>query len=529
MKTTHISGSAKEITQLTIQIERLWANTWLLVGILFFVVLFSRVLFKSQILYHWDSVNFAFAIAEFDMAKEQPHPPGYIGYVWLTRLVDMFLRDAQNTMVAISIVSSGLSVVALFFLGQAMFSRVTGFIAALFLASSPLFWFYGEIALPHTLDTFLIITAVWWLYETMRGDHRYLYPAVVMLAIAGGIRPQTLVFLAPLTLYAVRSVGWKKFILAGVIGAAVCLIWFVPLVVLNGGVSRYFEIMGAFGSRFQDTTSVLMGAGWPGIRRNLIKLSLYTVYAWGMALLPVVVYGGYRIYKRKWPQNWEKIIFLAAWVGPVLLFYLLIHMGQQGLVFVFLPALLLVSAEALVRLFNSHYYWLAATLAAVLLFHIAVFTMLPEHPLGPNGQRLLTWQTIRNNDNYYQSRLAAIRENFPASSTAILAANWHHLEYYLPEYRFVPFSITAKWEVEQSDLTGENGGKTVTVEEFGLRPNDQDKAVLVIFDPQLEQYNQSTELMKRLPLGSEKELMYLELKWNDKIFFTENSYGFSAQ
>ena len=150
MKTTSISGSPKKMTGLTIQVERLWSNTWLLVGILFFVVLFSRVLFKSQVLYHWDSVNFAYAITEFDMAKEQPHPPGYIGYVWLTRLVDMFLQDAQNTMVAISIVSSGLSVVALFFLGQAMFSRAAGFIAALFLASSPLYWALSSLCSPST-------------------------------------------------------------------------------------------------------------------------------------------------------------------------------------------------------------------------------------------------------------------------------------------------------------------------------------------------------------------------------------------
>ncbi len=527
MKTTPISSSSNKTAELTVQVERLWTNTWLLVGILFLVVLFSRVLFKSQVLYHWDSVNFAYAITEFDMAKEQPHAPGYIGYVWLTRLVDMFFHNAQNTMVTISIISSGLSVVALFFLGQAMFSRAAGFIAALFLASSPLFWFYGEIALPHTLDTFLVITAVWWLYETMRGDHRYLYPAIIMLAIAGGIRPQTLVFLAPLTLYALRSVGWRKFITAGVLGAVVCLIWFIPLVTLNGGVSRYFEIMGAFGSRFQDTTSVLMGAGWPGVQRNLIKLSLYTVYAWGVALLPAMAYGGYRLYKQDWPQNWQKTIFLAAWVMPVFLFYLLIHMGQQGLVFVFLPALLLVSAEALVRLFSGRYYWLAAAFAAILLFHVAVFTLLPEHPMGPNGQRLLTWQTIRNNDNYFQSRLAAIEQKFPADSTVILATNWHHLEYYLPEYRFIPFAVTAKWEIEEQGLTGGNVGKTIAAEDLEVQSNNQTEALVIIFDPQLEHFNTSSDLMEQLSLTDGSHLSYIRLKQNDEIFFNKNSYGFS--
>jgi uncharacterized membrane protein len=178
-----------------------------LVLMLAFGTLLSRFLFRSQILYHWDSVNFAYAMREFSVAKEQPHPPGYIVYVWLCRVVDLLFHDAQITMVWISIIASALAVVALFYLGKAMWNRRVGLIAALLLASSPLFWFYGEIALPHTIDTFLVILSVWWLYEGVRGNDRYLLPAVVALGIAGGVRQQTLVFLAPLGPFAVRRIG----------------------------------------------------------------------------------------------------------------------------------------------------------------------------------------------------------------------------------------------------------------------------------------------------------------------------------
>ncbi len=57
--------------------QQLLTQDWVLVGTLFLLGLVSRLPFRSEILYHWDSVNFAYAIEEFNIAKEQPHPPGY--------------------------------------------------------------------------------------------------------------------------------------------------------------------------------------------------------------------------------------------------------------------------------------------------------------------------------------------------------------------------------------------------------------------------------------------------------------------
>lgn len=185
---------------------------WIAVG-LFVLTLVTRVPFRSQILFHWDSVNFAYGMREFSVVKEQPQPPGYIVYVWFCRLIDVLFGDPQTTMVWISVFASALAVPCIFCLGRSMFDARTGLVAALFLMTSPLFWFYGEIALPHSVDTLLVIVGGWWLYEVMKGQRRYLYPAIVLLAVAGGVRQQTLVFLAPLILFALRKVGWKRFFL----------------------------------------------------------------------------------------------------------------------------------------------------------------------------------------------------------------------------------------------------------------------------------------------------------------------------
>ncbi|MBC7249828.1 MAG: glycosyltransferase family 39 protein, partial [Anaerolineae bacterium] len=263
---------------------------WVAVA-LFLGTVLSRIPFRSQILYHWDSVNFAFAMQHFDVAAEQPQPPGYIAYVWLCRLVDLLFHDPQRTMVWISIVGSGLAVVAMYLLGRAMFDRRTGLVGALFLATSPLFWFYGEIALPHALDTFLVTLSAWLLWEVMQGRTWAVVPTAVSLAVAGGVRQQTPVFLGLAALCAafgfLRRAGWARGLRWGVLAIMVCGLlcagWFFPLINSVGGLESYRQVMGAFSERFHLTTSLFMGAGWFGLSRNLRKLSMYTAFGWSTA------------------------------------------------------------------------------------------------------------------------------------------------------------------------------------------------------------------------------------------------------
>jgi hypothetical protein len=467
-----------------------WQDRWIAAG-LFAFTLISRIPFRSQILYHWDSVNFAYGMREFSVAKEQPHPPGYIVYVWLCRLVDLLFDDAQTTMVWIGIVASALAVVALFCLGRSMFDRRTGLTAALFLATSPLFWFYGEIALPHTLDTLLVIVSVWWLYETAQGDHRYLYPAIAVLAVAGGVRQQTVVFLTPVLLFALRRVGWKRFFTAGVLGALICLAWFVPLIAVSDGFSNYMRVMGTFGRRFQATTSVFVGGGWWGVRRNLLKLSLYTSYGWSVALVPGMIYTIARLRQRAWPKQWEKSLFLLLWVAPVLVFYAIVHMGQQGLVFVFLPALLLVGAVGLGRLLTTRPRWLITTTAVLVALNAGIFILVPEYPLGPGPVRVLTRATVVNSDIYYQDRFHAIEAHLPPESTAILADNWHHVEYYLPEYTILPFGLGSKWEKDEGNPSRSSQEVIATPAELGLQLDGRGQAAIVVFDPYLMTFSES--------------------------------------
>jgi hypothetical protein len=495
-------------------------------GLALFTIV-SRLPFCSQIMYHWDCINFAKALEEFNLSKEQPHPPGYILYVYLGRLANLVVPDRVNALILISIASSALAVVALFYLGRAIFSRRVGVISALLLASSPLFWFYGEVSLPHPLDAFLITLSAWWLYRVMAGEHRYVIPAAALLAVAGGFRQQTLVLMAPLALFAMRKVKPGRLAVAAMVGGIMCAGWFVPLVQSQGGLKTYLEISKAFSNRFMVTTSVFHGAGWWGVRRNLIKVGMYTLYAWNFSLIPGLLYTGLRLWRgpqsRSW--NWEKTIFFLLWIVPFGAFYVLVHMGQQGQVFVFFPALLLISAAGLARLLVRWPRWLIVTVVILATVNMSIFCLAPEYPLGGDRFRLLTRATLVNSDRYYQDRFRTIEEHFAPASTAVLAVSWHHVDYYLPEYVGLPFGVVSKWELgEGSPVGNPRGDDVIALADLFSRP-DIDKGAIVVFDPVLADFNESPGLMKELSLEHGDTLAYLVLEQGQALYYGTRAFG----
>jgi hypothetical protein len=511
------------------------SETWTAVA-LFLGTVLSRVPFRSHILYHWDSVNFAFGMQRFDVAAEQPQPPGYIAYVWLCRLVDLLFHDPQTTMVWISIVGSGMAVVAMYLSGRAMFDRRTGLVGALFLTTSPLFWFYGEIALPHALDTFLVILSAWLLWEVMHGRTWAVVPAAVSLAVAGGVRQQTPVFLGLAALCAAVGllcrVGWARGLrwgaLAVVVFGLLCAGWFIPLVNSAGGLDGYLQVMGDFSARFNATTSLFMGAGSFGLTRNLRKLGMYTAFGWSVALVPLVLYAVQRVWQRRFRVRWERALFLLAGMLPALFFYGIVHMGQQGLVFVFLPALLLLSAVGLLRLLgsNGEKRWAVYLMTAGLVTcNGAVFLLAPEYPLGVDRLRLLTRATLVNSDRYYEDRFEAIKANFAPKSTAILADNWHHVEYYLPKHTRLPFSVVSKWEKDEGSPRGNPQEVVAAPIGLGLQLDGRGQATIVIFDPDLMAFNESPTSAHELPLKHEGTLEYFVLTGDQAFHYGASSFG----
>jgi hypothetical protein len=104
----------------------------------------------------WDSINFARAIAHFDVRLQQPHPPGYPAYVFLARLVNGFTHDPLTALTLLSALSGALCVVVFFAL-----SRDLGVGWAAFpLAALPLFWLNSGMAMSDVPGLFFAVLAV---------------------------------------------------------------------------------------------------------------------------------------------------------------------------------------------------------------------------------------------------------------------------------------------------------------------------------------------------------------------------------
>ena len=452
------------------------------------LTLLTRVPFQSQILHHWDSVNFAYGLVQFDVASGQPHVPGYILYVLLGQVVNTLIGDHQTTLVLISMVSSALAVAMLYLLGRDMFGHWTGLVAAVLLASSPLFWFYGEIALPHTLDTFMITLSAWFLYRLMRGEHHRVWLTAVILGVLGGLRPQSLLFMGPLVLLAGRHLSLRRAVGGIVVLGLTCLAWFLPLIGSTGGLDRYLAIMRDFTANFNTTTSIFSGAGAFGLVRNLRKLTMYTLYGWAAGLLPAVLFVFYRTKKGRLGAlvRSERAWFLAVWAAPTVPYYLLIHMGQQGLVFVYLPVLLLVSAEGLCRLIGAtSRRALAGAIGALAITNTVIFLLMPTYPLGPDNLKLLTQQTLREQDAYFGERFDVITAEFPSPHTVVVAANWRHVQYYLPDYAWVPYDLGAAWEINAGQPIPDLPARELSVATSGATPDADGQVTLILFDPEL--------------------------------------------
>ena len=144
--------------------------------VLVLLALLTRLPLQSRMLYHWDSVNFALAVQKFDMTIGQPHAPGYLLYVMLGRAAAALTGSAERGYVLLAIIGTALAACALYDLGRRLWNPRVGWFAALLLLSSPMYWFYGEVALPHALDALMVIVAAtlsWrvWRGEARLGDH----------------------------------------------------------------------------------------------------------------------------------------------------------------------------------------------------------------------------------------------------------------------------------------------------------------------------------------------------------------------
>jgi 4-amino-4-deoxy-L-arabinose transferase-like glycosyltransferase len=305
----------------------------------------SRLPYRARMLYNWDAVQFALALTEYDVVKHQPHPPGYILYVALGRLVNHWLSDPTAAYVVLAVAFSGLTTFVVYYLARAVYDRATALASATLLAVSPLFWFYGSVGLTYAAEALVASIVAYFSFRALRGGETDAWLAAGYLGLAGGLRPSAVVLLFPLWLgsTAFGSRRLRTVLIGLVVLAVAVLAWFLPMIWITGGLTRYLEASLDLAETVVKSTSILGG----GALEVTLRMSRYllesVVVSLGPLTLAVVLVPWYARRHGFGAREW----FLVTWAMPAVLVYTLVHFGQAGYVLTFLPALVILLSHVL--------------------------------------------------------------------------------------------------------------------------------------------------------------------------------------
>jgi hypothetical protein len=290
-------------------------------------------------------VQFALALREYDVLKHQPHPPGYILYVVVGRIVNAWLDDPTAAYVTLAVAFSGLTTFVVYYLALAVYDRTTALAAATLLAVSPLFWFYGSVGLTYAGEALCASTVAYFAFRALNGSRTDAYLAAWYLGIAGGMRQSLLVLLFPLWCGCV-AFGARRLrpVVVGlaILGASV-LTWFLPMIWLTGGLERYVAASVELADSVVKPTSIVGGP-----LETTLRMSRYVLESVLVALGPLAA-AGFLVpwYVRRYGWS-EREWFWLGWTLPPLAVCTLVHFGQAGYVLTFLPALVIFLSRVLV-------------------------------------------------------------------------------------------------------------------------------------------------------------------------------------
>ena len=297
-----------------------------LLGIAFVAL---HVPFPPASLEDLDSINFALGVREFDVARHQPHPPGYPVFIFIAKAVHALVPSEARALSLVGVLTGALAIFALALLFQRLEhdqkagGRVALLAAALVVAS-PLFWVTSARPLSD-LAGLAFALAVQALAVAAR-SRRTLLVAAAVAGLGAGLRSQVVWLTLPILLLAIvrqpSALRARSALGAAAAYLTAVLAWALPLIVLTGGLSAYMRAL--FSQGAEDFTGVVMLWTTPTVRQLAATVQNTFVAPWGslpgaVAVLLCALLGAVVMVRRQ-PRS---LVWLAAAFGPYLVFHML--------------------------------------------------------------------------------------------------------------------------------------------------------------------------------------------------------------
>ncbi|MBL1175759.1 hypothetical protein [Pantanalinema sp. GBBB05] len=404
--------------------------------LMFGLGILTRLPFQAELVQEWDAGNFALAVEDYNLQLEQPHRPGtFLIYISLARCLNIVLDNPTASLTMVSVIASGIAAATLYTIGTTWFNARVGWATALLMLASPLVWFYGEMPLSYMPEFCTVTLIVLAAYLTGLGERPALPLLGLLMGLAGGIRPNTPIFLLPLALFAViRGLQTQRFklqqVLAAVaIGFVALAVWFLPLMIMAGGPETYWNmIQGWMHRHTDDATSFIQ------VLDNVIFFLKTVLFVVGVAALPMLglfCQNGAAMIRRL-NRDW-RCQAIALWLFPGIMYFTFVHLQRQGHTFTVMPAFILLAGLAVVgvgdRLEKRYRHAGLVVMAAIVSLNALFFLFAPSS--------IRSLQSIRSFDDKFTERIEFVRANFPPESTAVLAQKHYGRlpDVHLPEFQ----------------------------------------------------------------------------------------------
>ena len=193
--------------------------------------------------FEWDEFLFLRALDRYDPAVHSPQPPGYPAFVATCKLALLLVGDPVLATQLVAVAGAVLALIGVAALGRTLdLPRSSAVLAMAVLAAMPAFVFYSNVGLSDIPATGTGIIAAWSLVAA-RSSPRRLPLAAALTAVACAFRPQVLLLLLPLGVWAVCAVVRARrvitVIVATIAGAAVTVACWLPAILITGS-ARFF-------------------------------------------------------------------------------------------------------------------------------------------------------------------------------------------------------------------------------------------------------------------------------------------------
>lgn len=428
------------------------------------LIVITRLLFKSEYLYEWDSIQYALAINDFNIMWHQPHPPGYLFYILILKFCNIIFNNINNTFIFVNILFSILTALFLYLLSYQLFkNRLNAVYTCLLLIFSPIFWFYGEVATIYILEAFISVTIAFYSYQSLFNiNKKYSLTLSLLFGFLAGIRQSILVLFFPLWLFTLSKHPRLKVIFLSVV-FFICglLIWFIPTIISVNGFNNYYEISKGLTSSGGEKIITFFGNTLSYIKINFLNFIIWL--SQGVSPISCFFILNLILKKRKLDRIFfknTKIMFFMFWIIPSTIFYAIIYIEKPGYLLTIIPAIILILVYSFQAIKNLTYFTTILTL--FFLFQYIIWFIYPcgknkiqkpsfivEPPLSDYNWDI-SYREIKYKEEIMNNlySLLSSSDKYKPDNTVIFYTGgyptWRHLIYYFPQF-------TINWLVDKSN------------------------------------------------------------------------------